>query len=266
MAMASPRPIGGGCSRRALEACAQDPVPCSGSGSACRQTGYQARPLVSTRQQARVGARAAPTEPPQAMVDSGGTCEAAGVARRTTCRWLARLGAEGRAGLEDRSCRPHRLSRPTSGPARARWARTPLSEARLRPSPPDCFSPASAGSSSGASSPPLVEGFAYLRYANPDKGDATMRAMVPSPRNRHTRDARQIDRECISCQLDTTCSAQITLPARCLCGYTARRRWLTCRSEKSSRLCAARRAGPRTSSPATPRSTAARSAAMRMAA
>jgi len=35
--------------------------------------------------------------------------QAAGVARQTAYKWLARYDAEGPAGLEDRSCRPHRL-------------------------------------------------------------------------------------------------------------------------------------------------------------
>ena len=35
--------------------------------------------------------------------------EAAGVARQTAYKWLARYDAEGESGLEDRSCRPHRL-------------------------------------------------------------------------------------------------------------------------------------------------------------
>ena len=39
--------------------------------------------------------------------------EAAGVARQTAYKWLARHNAEGDSGLEDRSCRPHRLRRPT---------------------------------------------------------------------------------------------------------------------------------------------------------
>lgn len=39
--------------------------------------------------------------------------EAAGVARQTAYKWLARYEAEGRSGLEDRSCRPHRLRCPT---------------------------------------------------------------------------------------------------------------------------------------------------------
>jgi len=39
--------------------------------------------------------------------------EAAGVCPRTVRKWLARYRAEGLAGLEDRSSRPHRLHRPT---------------------------------------------------------------------------------------------------------------------------------------------------------
>ncbi len=39
--------------------------------------------------------------------------EAAGVARQTAYKWLARYDAEGKAGLEDRSCRPHRLRKRT---------------------------------------------------------------------------------------------------------------------------------------------------------
>ena len=39
--------------------------------------------------------------------------EAAGVARQTAYKWLARYDAEGMAGLEDRSCRPHRLRKRT---------------------------------------------------------------------------------------------------------------------------------------------------------
>jgi transposase InsO family protein len=42
--------------------------------------------------------------------------EAAGVARQTAYKWLARYDAEGAAGLEDRSCRPHRLRRKTPRP------------------------------------------------------------------------------------------------------------------------------------------------------
>lgn len=38
---------------------------------------------------------------------------AAGVARQTAYKWLARFAAEGESGLEDRSCRPHRLRRQT---------------------------------------------------------------------------------------------------------------------------------------------------------
>jgi transposase InsO family protein len=40
--------------------------------------------------------------------------EAAGVARQTAHKWLTRYDAQGDAGLEDRSCRPHRLRRRTS--------------------------------------------------------------------------------------------------------------------------------------------------------
>jgi transposase InsO family protein len=39
--------------------------------------------------------------------------QAAGVARQTAYKWLSRFDAEGEAGLEDRSCRPHRLRRCT---------------------------------------------------------------------------------------------------------------------------------------------------------
>lgn len=39
--------------------------------------------------------------------------EAAGVARQTAYKWLARYDAEGEVGLENRSCRPHRLRRCT---------------------------------------------------------------------------------------------------------------------------------------------------------
>ena len=35
--------------------------------------------------------------------------EAAGIARQTAYKWLARYDSEGVSGLEDRSCRPHRL-------------------------------------------------------------------------------------------------------------------------------------------------------------
>ena len=51
------------------------------------------------------------------VVLSGQTPEAAaraaGVCPRTARKWLARLKAEGIAGLKDRSSRPHRLHRPT---------------------------------------------------------------------------------------------------------------------------------------------------------
>ncbi len=39
--------------------------------------------------------------------------EAAGIARQTAYKWLARYDAEGEAGLEDRSCRPRRMPRRT---------------------------------------------------------------------------------------------------------------------------------------------------------
>lgn len=39
--------------------------------------------------------------------------EAAGVARQTAYKWLSRFETGGEAGLEDRSCRPHRLRRTT---------------------------------------------------------------------------------------------------------------------------------------------------------
>ena len=39
--------------------------------------------------------------------------KAAGVSRQTAYKWLARYDTEGEAGLEDRSCRPHRLRRRT---------------------------------------------------------------------------------------------------------------------------------------------------------
>src|SRR5271165_5059593 len=40
---------------------------------------------------------------------------AAGVCPRTVRKWVARFEAEGVAGLQDRSSRPHRLNRPTPG-------------------------------------------------------------------------------------------------------------------------------------------------------
>ena len=46
--------------------------------------------------------------------------EAAGVCPRTVRKWLARYRAEGSAGLQDRSSRPHRLYRPTPQPTVAR--------------------------------------------------------------------------------------------------------------------------------------------------
>ncbi len=39
--------------------------------------------------------------------------QAAGVSRQTAYKWLARYDGEGEAGIEDRSCRPHRLRRKT---------------------------------------------------------------------------------------------------------------------------------------------------------
>ena len=39
--------------------------------------------------------------------------EAAGVSRQTAYKWLRRHAAEGRAGLSDRSSRPHRIARKT---------------------------------------------------------------------------------------------------------------------------------------------------------
>jgi hypothetical protein len=36
------------------------------------------------------------------------------VARQTAYKWLARFDREGDGGLEDRSCRPHRLRQPTA--------------------------------------------------------------------------------------------------------------------------------------------------------
>jgi transposase InsO family protein len=51
------------------------------------------------------------------QIESGQTPEAAaraaGVCPRTARKWLARFKAEGLAGLQDRSSRPHRLYRPT---------------------------------------------------------------------------------------------------------------------------------------------------------
>src|SRR5690348_12944569 len=39
--------------------------------------------------------------------------EAVGVCQRTVRKWVGRFNAEGLAGLQDRSSRPHRLHRPT---------------------------------------------------------------------------------------------------------------------------------------------------------
>lgn len=49
--------------------------------------------------------------------------EAAGVARQTAHKWLSRFDSEGEAGLEDRSCRPHRLRRQTPRPLVQRMLR-----------------------------------------------------------------------------------------------------------------------------------------------
>lgn len=46
--------------------------------------------------------------------DPGSAGESVGVSRRTALKWLARYRAEGEAGLQDRSSRPHRISRRTS--------------------------------------------------------------------------------------------------------------------------------------------------------
>jgi transposase InsO family protein len=52
------------------------------------------------------------------QIESGQTPEAAaraaGVCARTARKWVARYRSEGRAGLNDRSSRPHRLYRPTA--------------------------------------------------------------------------------------------------------------------------------------------------------
>jgi len=52
-----------------------------------------------------------------------GTAEAAGVSRETAYRWLRRWRAEGEAGLEDRSSRPHRSPRRLPARAEARICR-----------------------------------------------------------------------------------------------------------------------------------------------
>jgi transposase InsO family protein len=58
------------------------------------------------------------------QIESGQTPEAAaraaGVCPRTVRKWRERFRAEGVAGLQDRSSRPHRLNRPTSEPIVAR--------------------------------------------------------------------------------------------------------------------------------------------------
>jgi transposase InsO family protein len=51
---------------------------------------------------------------------SKAVAEAFGVCVRTVRKWVERLRAEGEAGLRDRSCRPHRLHRPTPGDVVAR--------------------------------------------------------------------------------------------------------------------------------------------------
>ena len=60
------------------------------------------------------------------LVESGQTPEAAaraaGVCPGTARKWLARYRAEGSAGLQDRSSRPHRLHRPTPEPIAERVA------------------------------------------------------------------------------------------------------------------------------------------------
>ena len=52
--------------------------------------------------------------------------EAAGVSRQTAYKWLARHDAEGEAGLEDRSCRPHRLRSRTPRRVIQRMLQDPL--------------------------------------------------------------------------------------------------------------------------------------------
>ncbi|MFO1115134.1 MAG: IS481 family transposase [Rhodoblastus sp.] len=57
------------------------------------------------------------------LIESGQTPEAAaraaGVCPRTARKWWTRFKAEGLAGLQDRSSRPHRLNRPTPAPIAA---------------------------------------------------------------------------------------------------------------------------------------------------
>ncbi len=69
--------------------------------------------------------------------------EAAGVACQTVCKRLARYEAEGEAGLEDRSYRPHRVRRPTPRrlvqrmlqPPQGRRLGTPLADRAGRAAP-----------------------------------------------------------------------------------------------------------------------------------
>src|SRR6185437_2579699 len=68
-------------------------------------------------------------QPPQAV------SEAVGVCPRTVRKWVARFGAEGVAGLRDRSSRPHRLCQPTAAATasriealRRRWTGAQISQ------------------------------------------------------------------------------------------------------------------------------------------
>ena len=58
-------------------------------------------------QSSRVGAAGAGGQPPKAVAT------AFGVDVKTVSKWVDRFQAEGPAGLEDRSSRPHRLHEPT---------------------------------------------------------------------------------------------------------------------------------------------------------
>jgi transposase InsO family protein len=49
--------------------------------------------------------------------------QAAGISKRTACKWLARYRAEGAAGLQDRSSRPHRSPHKTPAPLVSRIER-----------------------------------------------------------------------------------------------------------------------------------------------
>ena len=51
---------------------------------------------------------------------TGQVAEEFGVSKRTVRKWLARYRTEGRHGLEDRPCRPHRMPRATPKAVRAR--------------------------------------------------------------------------------------------------------------------------------------------------